>query len=125
MELAQANRTSKEIKAQSLLSEARKNLKHNHAEATHAVVDPTPKNSRLTARQRARYPKFTANDDILTTVGKSPFASLDSSEQYLLQPEHPSVEPFYAQFEEIRGVKAQFSLQARSSHAQVNPQARR
>lgn len=89
------------------------------------MVDPSAtKTPRLTARQRAKYPKLTATDDILAIVAANRWASLTSSDQYLLQPDRPE-EPFYAQLEEIRRIQAQFNLLARCSHAQVDSQARR
>ncbi|CAD6580698.1 MAG: hypothetical protein ASARMPREDX12_000239 [Alectoria sarmentosa] len=88
--------------AQKKLDQARARLKLEHAEATRAVVDPSgAKPPRLTARQRAKYPKLTATDDILTAIAADRWASLTSSDQYLLQPDRPE-EPFYAQLEEIR-----------------------
>ena len=112
--------------AQQKLEEARKKLRLEHTEATKSVVDPSAtKFPRLTARQRAKYPKLTLTKDILTAVAESPWARLSSSEQYLSQVDRHSVEPFYAQLEEIRLIQAQFSLLARCSHAQVDPQARR
>ena len=125
---AQINiQTKEQLDSQIKLREARKQLKIEEPEATKAVVDPSPetKPPRLTARQRAKHPKLVAAEDILTVVVKSPWERLSSSEQYLLQPDHPSVEPFYAQLEEIRRIQAQFSLLASSSNAQVDPQARR
>ena len=111
--------------AQKKLDQARARLKLEHAEATRAVVDPSgAKPPRLTARQRAKYPKLTATDDILTAIAADRWASLTSSDQYLLQPDRPE-EPFYAQLEEIRRIHAQFSLIARCSNAQVDSQARR
>lgn len=118
--------TKKQLASQIKLREARRQLIVEEPEATKAVVDPSEtKPQRLTARQRAKHPKLVATEDILTIVVKSPWERLSSSEKYLLQPDHPSVEPFYAQLEEIRRIKAQFSLQASSSNAQVDPQARR
>ena len=112
--------------AQKKLEEARAKLKLEHTEAARAVVDPSStKPARLTARQRAKYPKLIATDDILATVAANQWASLTSSDQYLLQPDRPWEEPFYAQLEEIRRIQAQFDLLARCSHAQVNSQARR
>lgn len=112
--------------AQKELAEARSKLKLEHPEATKAVVDPSVgKPQRLTARQRAKYPKLTATDDILTAVANEHWATLTSSEQYLLRPINPSEEPFYAQLEEIRRVQAQFTLLARCFHAEVDSQARR
>ena len=128
----ETNETQKHLGAQNLLSEARRKLKLEHTEATRSVVDPTAeKPPRLTARQRARYPKLTPTYDILSeipkhdTLTKDAFKSLTSSQQYLLQLDPPSVEPFYAQLEEIDRIRAQFKLLARKSHAQVNSQARR
>lgn len=97
--------------SQKTLREARIKLKLEHAEDTKSVVDPSEtKPPRLTARQRAKYPKLIATEDPVTAVAKdTPWTRLSSSEQYLLQPDHPSVEPFYAQLEEIRRVQAQFS----------------
>ncbi len=126
--------TQKESNSQNLLSEARRKLKLQHTEATQSVVDPSGgKPPRLTGRQRAKYPKLTATYDILQNpprhhradTTKDVFASLTSSEQYLLQPDPPGVEPFYAQLEEVDRILAQFGLQTHSSHAQVNPQTRR
>lgn len=112
--------------AQKNLEQARAKLKLEHAEAARAVVDPSgTKPPRLTARQRAKYPKLTATDDILTAIAADRWASLTSSDQYLLQPDRPFEEPFYAQLEEIRNIHAQFSLLARCSNAQVDSQARR
>ena len=112
--------------SQVLLQEARAKLKLEHSEETRAVIDPSePKPPRLTARQRAKYPKLTPAEDILTTVRESRWASLSSSEQYLRQPYRFFVEPFYTQLEEIDRVRAQFNLLARCSHAQVDSQARR
>lgn len=111
--------------AQKKLGEARTKLKLEHSEAARSVVDPSAtKTPRLTARQRAKYPKLTATDDILAIVAANRWASLTSSDQYLLQPDRPE-EPFYAQLEEIRRIQAQFNLLARCSHAQVDSQARR
>ena len=131
----QTNKTSetqKDSGAQNLLSEARRKLKLEHTAATRSVVDPPKeKPPRLTARQRAKYPKLTPTYDILTEAPKhdiltqDPFKCLTSSQQYLLQPDPPSVEPFYAQLEEIDRIRAQFRLQTRASHAQVDSQARR
>lgn len=118
--------TKEQPESQIKLREARRQLKIQEPEATKAVVDPSEtKPPRLTARQRAKHPKLVATEDILTIVVKSPWERLSSSEQYLLKPDHPSVEPFYAQLEEIRRIQAQFSLLASSSNAQVDPQARR
>lgn len=125
-QLQQTDTTNKNKNPQNILSEARKKLKSEHAEATRAVVDPSAeKPPRLTGRQRAKHLKLTPTDDILATVAKTPFEKLTSSQQYLLKPSSFIVEPFYAQLEEIRRIEAQFRLQARSSHAKVNPQARR
>lgn len=119
-------KTTSQLEAQTSLSEARTKLKLEHAEETKAVVDPgATKPPRLTARQRAKYPKLTPAEDIISAVAPRRWAYAASSEQYLRYSEHPSVEPFYAQLEEIRRIKAQFSLLARCSHAQVDPQARR
>lgn len=112
--------------AQKRLEEARNKLKLEYTEVTKSVVDPSESEPpRLTARQRAKYSKLTPAEDILTAVASNPWARLTLSEQYLSQPDRPSVEPFYAQLEEIRRIQAQFSLLARSSHAQVDSQARR
>ena len=116
-------------RSQRKLSEARAQLKLEQPEATKSVKDPSgTKPSRLTARQRARHPKLIATEDILSAVVESPscaWTRLSSSEQYLQRLDHPSVEPFYAQLEEIRRIQAQFRRLASSSHAQVDPQARR
>ena len=126
-DLTQINIQKKEqLESQIKLREARRQLKIEEPEATRAVVDPSEtKPPRLTARQRAKHPKLVATEDILNVDVESPWARLSSSEQYLLQADHPSVEPFYAQLEEIRRIQAQFSLLASSSNAQVDPQARR
>ena len=122
---SQTDTTNKNKNPQTLLSEARKKLKSEHAEATRAVVDPSAeKPPRFTGRQRAKHLKLTPTDDILATAAKTPFEKLASS-QHLLKPSSFIVEPFYAQLEEIRRIEAQFRLQARSSHVKVNPQARR
>ena len=127
-----SNETLKDPEAQNLLSEARKKLKLEHTTARRSVVDPTvEKPPRLTARQRAKYPKLTPTYDILSEIHsqeiltKDPFDNLTSSQQYLLQPDPPSVEPFHAQLEEIDRILAQFKLLARTSHAQVDSQTRR
>ena len=123
---SQTVKANKNKSPQNLLSEARKKLKSEHAEATRAVVDPSAeKPPRLTGRQRAKHLKLLPTDDILATVAKTPFEKLTSSQQYLLKPSSFIVEPFYAQLEEIRRVEAQSKLLARFSHAKVNPQARR
>ena len=120
------NNLNKNKNPQNLLSEARKRLKAEHTEATQSVQDPSAEKApRLTGRQRAKYPKFIATDDILTAVAKDPFAKLTSSQQYLLQPDPPGIEPFYAQLEEINRIHAQFKQLAQRSHAEINPQARR
>lgn len=118
-----------QLAAQQKLIEAREKLKLQHTEAAKTVVDPPAENPpRLTARQRAKHPKLTAAEDILATiipVATDPWARLSSSEQYMLQPDPPSVEPFYAQLEEIRNIKAQFERLSRLQDAQINPPARR
>ena len=115
---------NKNIKAQNQLSEARNKLKSEHPEATQAVVDPSAENPpRLTGRQRAKYPKLTASEDILAAVELAPKAT--SSQKHLLRTNQVVIEPFYAQLEEIRRVQAQLSKVGRPSHAQVHPQARR
>ena len=129
-QLQHSSNTPEQIAAaQQKLVEARQKLKLDHTEAAKAVVDPSAtRPPLLTARQRAKYPKLTPANDILTLVtpvATDPWARLSSSEQYLLQPGPPSVEPFYAQLEEIRRVQAQFHLLASLSNAQINPQARR
>ena len=114
----------KNIKAQTQLSEARKKLKSEHPEATQAVVDPSAeKPPRLTGRQRAKYPKLTASEDILAAVEPAPKAT--SSQENLLRTNKVVIEPFYAQLEEIRRVQAHLSKVGRPSYAQVHPQARR
>ena len=124
--LASASSSQSKTPAQKKLDQARAKLKLEHAEAARAVVDPSAaKPPRLTARQRAKYPKLTATDDILTAIAADRWASLTSSDQYLLQPDRPSEEPFYAQLEEIRRIHTQFSLLTRCSNAQVDSQARR
>lgn len=122
----QSNKTPFEhTKWQVTLAEARTRLKAKHPEEARAVVDPsTGKPPRLTGRQRAKYAKLTPTDDILI-LPISPSTKLTASEQYVQQPDPPSAEPFYAQFEEIDRIKAQFSLLARCSHAEVDSQARR
>ena len=115
---------NKNIKAQNQLSEARKKLKSEHPEATQAVVDPSAeKPPRLTGRQRAKYPKLTASEDIIAAVEPAPKAT--SSQEDLLRRNQVVIEPFYAQLEEIRRVQAQLSKVGRPSYAQVHPQARR
>ena len=121
--------TPKDLGAQNLLSEARNKLKLEHTKARRSVIDPTvEKPPRLTARQRAKYPKLTPTYDILSEIHKhdiltkDPFNSLTSSQQYLLQPDPPSVEPFHAQLEEIDRILAQYKLLARNSHAQIDSQ---
>lgn len=122
----QSTKTIAQTGAQKKLDEARTKLKLEHTEAARAVVDPSAeKPPRLTARQRAKYAKLTATDDILAAAAANRWASLTSSDQYLMQPDRPSEEPFYAQLEEIRRIHDQFSLLARCSHAQVDSQARR
>ena len=133
MELSQINHIvidtrhtneNKNIKAQNQLSEARKKLKSEHPEATQAVVDPSAeKPPRLTGRQRARYPKLTASEDILAAV--EPATKVTNSQEHCLQTNQVIIEPFYAQLEEIRRVQAQLSKVGRPSYAQVHPQARR
>ena len=133
MELSQINHIvidtrhtneNKNIKAQNQLSEARKKLKSEHPEATQAVVDPSAENPpRLTGRQRARYPKLTASEDILAAV--EPATKVTNSQEHFLQTNQVIIEPFYAQLEEIRRVQAQLSKVGRPSYAQVHPQARR
>ena len=112
-------KTTPRTASQKVLEEARAKLILEHSEAARTVVDPSAiKPPRLTGRQRAKYAKLTPADDILTTIAEERWASLTSSEQYLLQPELPSAEPFYAQLEEIRRIQAQFSLLARCANAQ-------
>ena len=99
---------NKNIKAQYQLSKAREKLKSEHPEATQAVVDPSAgKPPRLTGRQRAKYPKLTASEDILTAVEPTPKAT--SSQEHSLRTSPIVIEPFYAQLEEIRRVQAQLS----------------
>ena len=120
----QYSNENKNIKAQNQLSEARKKLKSEHPEATQAVVDPSAeKPPRLTGRQRAKYPKLTASEDIIAAVEPAPKTT--SSQEHLLQTNQVVIEPFYAQLEEIRRVQAQLSKVGRPSYAQVHPQARR
>lgn len=120
----QTDQTSIKINAQNRLSAARKKLVSKHTEATRAVVDPSAgKAPLLTGQQRAKYLELTATDDIL--IAKEPCPNLTSLQQHLLRTNCVSIEPFYAQLEEIRLIHAQFSLLARSTHAQVHPQARR
>lgn len=115
---------NKNIKAQHQLSEARKKLKAEHPEATQAVVDPsTSKPPRLTGQQRAKYPKLTKSEDILTAVEPAPEAT--STQEQLLRTNPIIIEPFYAQLEEIRRVQAQLSEVGRPSYAQVHTQAHR
>ena len=122
------SKTQDQLAAQQKLIEARDKLKLEHTEAAKTVVDPSvEKPPRLTARQRAKYPKLEAADDILAAtiaVATDPWLRLSSSEQYMLQPDPPSVEPFYAQLEEIRNVKAQFERLNHLQHAQINSPAR-
>lgn len=118
------NTNNKNINAQQQLSEARKRLKSEHPEATKAVVDPSAEKSpRLTGRQRAKYPKLTAGEDLLSAVEPAPKAT--SSQEHSLRTNPIIVEPFYAQLEEIRRVQAQLSKVGRPSYAQVHLQARR
>lgn len=112
------------INAQNRLSAARKRLVSKHTEATREVVDPsTGKPPPLNGRERAKYPKLTATENILTAKVPSPDPT--SLQQHLLRINHVSIEAFYAQLEEIRLIHVQFNLLARSTHAQVHPQARR
>ena len=108
---------------QKVLQEARAKLKLEHAKKTQAVVDPSEETSpRVTGRQEAKAPKLHPAADIPTASTKTPWAKLSSSEQYLRQPEHPSVVPFYSQFEEVDRVRA---LLGQKPHAQVDSQASR
>lgn len=119
-------KTTSQLAAKTSLSEARSKLKLEHAEEAKGVVDPeATKPPRLTARQRAKYAKLTPAEDILTAISAHRWVYATTSEAYLRYPEYPLEEPFYPQLEEIRRIEAQFSLLARCSHAQVNPQARR
>ena len=111
-------KTPKDTKAQNSLSEARRKLKAEYTEVTQAVVDPSAeKPTFLTGRHRAKYVKLTAADNILSRVAKDPFTSLNSSQQYMLQPDLPSLEPFNAQLEVIARIRAEFGLKTHSSHA--------
>ncbi len=124
----QDSKIQDQLAAQQKLIEAREKLKVEHTEAAKTVVDPPAEKPRLTARQRAKYPKLTPAEDILAaivTVATDPWARLSTSEQYMLQPDPPSVEPFYAQLEKIRNIKAQFEQLSRLQDAQINPPARR
>lgn len=122
--LHQTDQTPIKINAQNRLSAARRKLVSKHTEATRAVVDPSAgKPPLLTGPQRAKYPKLTVTDNILTA--KEPCPNLTSPQQHLLRTNLVLIEPFYAQLEEVRLIQAQFSLLARSTHAQVHPQARR
>ena len=115
---------NKNIKAQEQLSEARRKLKSKHPEATKAVVDPSSdKHPRLTGRQRAKYPKLTASEDILTAVEPVPKAT--SIQEHSLRTNPIIIEPFYAQLDEIRRVQAQLSKVGGPSYAQVHTQAHR
>ena len=124
LEVQNNSNENKNINPQHQLSEARKKLKSEHPEATQAVVDPSAeKPPRLTGRQRAKYPKLTGSEDLLTAV--EPDRKATSSQENSLQTNPVIIEPFYAQLEEIRRVQAQFSTVGRPSYAQVHLQARR
>ena len=115
---------NKNINAQEKLSEARRKLKSEHPKLTQAVVDPSSdKPPRLTGQQRAKYPKLTKSDDILTAV--EPASKATSTQEHSLRTNPIIIEPFYAQLEEVRRVQAQLSKVGRPSHAQVHTQAHR